>query len=105
MPTLPKIGSNRKKNNLCQRLPEPSQQSALASVTDMLVKLSWDGKMIAIFGLELLPDNRRVFRSMFSEEEFCFTNGATASDLLPCEIYKHHYMKHKQIIFSTLYSL
>ena len=49
----------------------PETARALSTVsfgirsTDMIVKLSWDGKMIATFGLELLPDNRRVFRSIF----------------------------------------
>jgi hypothetical protein len=52
-----------------QFMPETARALSTVSFgirsTDMIVKLSWDGKMIATFGLELLPDNRRVFRSIF----------------------------------------
>jgi hypothetical protein len=33
--------------------------------------------------------------------EFRFPNGTTASDLVPCENFKHHFSKNQQIIFPT----
>jgi hypothetical protein len=70
----------------------------------LLLKGTFTKEPVSIAANKLFPDadkNTMLSITLPQGHEFRFANGTTASDLLPCESFKHHYVKDQQIIFPT----